>query len=77
MTEPLLPCPFCGLPADLRSGRDPAQVGCFNQSCGIRPKAQSTCSSTAIRKWNQRATFTPPTAAEPREWNENPGGLIE
>jgi hypothetical protein len=50
----LLPCPFCGHPAESRTAREPSQIGCFNSRCSVRPKASSTCQNTAIGKWNNR-----------------------
>jgi hypothetical protein len=52
----LLACPFCGKSATIQTGRDPTKVGCFNPDCGIKPKASSTCESTAIKKWNARVS---------------------
>ena len=61
---PLLPCPFCGHPAQIVTAHNPCQVGCFNPKCGVHPKARSTCEDTAIRHWNQRNAGVPPAASE-------------
>ncbi len=50
----LLPCPFCGSAALIRSDGSACKVGCFNPQCGIRPKASSTCEDTCFRHWNAR-----------------------
>ena len=65
MTPSLLPCPFCGQPATLQTGRDPTKVGCFNAECPIKPKASSTCENTAITKWNTRANVQTSNAQRP------------
>jgi len=50
----LLPCPFCGKPAQRDHSRDPVKIGCFNPEC-IKPKASSTDENYAARRWNTRA----------------------
>lgn len=68
MSEELKPCPWCGGQAALTNVRmsdHTFRVGCYNDSCGVRPatdyygsREQPSSANEVIAAWNSRSTDT-------------------
>lgn len=52
----LLPCPFCGSPAEIRHPF--ARVECSNVNCNPMPVVRARMLDEAITAWNRRASLS-------------------
>lgn len=50
----LLPCPFCGYPAEIHPYKDRVHVECSNYKCAVVPFVIADSEEEAAAKWNTR-----------------------